>query len=334
MIRTSGIMLAALLLFFGIAFATNASFKIVNEFTIEGTGRWDYVNVDAESRRVYMSRTTHVSVFDADSGKLVGDIPDTPGVHGVAVAPDLGVGFVTAGAENKVTVFDLTNFKVLGKIATGKGPDSILYHPPTQTIFIQNGKDNSTTVIDARSREVVATIPLSGKPEFAAYEEGTVFVNIEDKNSIAVVDAAAKKVRQTWELQGCEEPSGLAIDRKAHNLFVACGNAKMAIVSSRKGEVTQTVSIGNDCDATAFDPGTGYAFASSGEGRLTVVRKSPSGKYEVAGNVETKPGSKTMGIDIAKHRVYLPAAKFSGDPTKRPRPSVVEGTLSMLVVGQ
>ncbi|MGH9644538.1 MAG: YncE family protein [Terriglobales bacterium] len=320
---------------FGLSANKPEKFRIVNQFPIEGGGRWDYLTVDGQSRRVYMSRTTHVAVIDADSGKLIGDIADTPGVHGIALAPDIGMGFISAGAEDKVSVFDLKSLKVLRKVPTRGKPDSILYHAATHWVFAQNGNGKSSTVIDARTGAVIATIPLGGKPEFAADDDdGRVFVNIEDKNVIDVVDAASKSVTHTWPLDGCESPSGLAIDRKGHSLFVACANAKLAVVNSITGKVTQLLPIGDDCDAAAFDPVTGYAFASNGDGSLTVVKKASSGRYEVLETVATSPGSKTLGLDTINHRVYLPAAKFTGDPTKRPRPAVLEGTVSMLVVGQ
>ncbi len=315
--------------------ATNGPFKVVNKYALAGGGRWDYITVDAQARRIYMSRSTHVAVLDADSGKVVGDIPDTAGVHGVALAPDLGLGFVSAGGANKVVVFDLKSLKTVGEVKTGENPDSIFYHPATHTIFAQNGKSNSSSVIDSKTKQVIATIPLGGKPEFAAYDDaGNVFINLEDKNAIVVVDAAAKKVKATWPLTGCTAPSGLALDRSNHTLFAACDNQKLAVVNSSTGKVTQTVPIGDDCDAVAFDPATGYIFASNGDGKLTVIKKSGGGKYAVVQNLPSEPGSKTMGFDAAKHRIYLPAAKFTGDPTAHPRPAVVDGSVSVLVIGE
>src|SRR5207244_2172918 len=307
-------------------------FKAVKKLPLEGGGRWDYLYVDGQSRRLYMSRATHFSVIDADSGVVVGDIPDTPGAHGVAVAPDYGVGFTSNGGENKVSVFDLKTLRVLTKIDTGGNPDSIVYHPATHDVFVQNGKGNSSSVIDVEKRQVVATIPLGAKPEFAVYDDkGNLFVNLEDKGAIAVIDTANRKVKATWSIEGCEEPSGLAIDLSSHTLFSACSNKLMAIVDSENGKLTQTLPIGDDCDALAFDPETGYVFASNGEGKLTIVHKNAAGKYEVTQNLTSAPGSKTMALDASTHTIYLPTAKFNGDPSAHPRPPVVPGSIDILV---
>ena len=310
-------------------------FKVVNKFALEGEGRWDYLVVDNDSRRLFVSRSTHVAVLDADSGAELGDIPNTPGVHGVALASDLGVGFVSDGGENKVTIFDLKSLEVLGKIDTGGNPDSIVYHPDTKMLFVQNGKTNSSTVIDAANRKVVATIPMPGRPEFTVYDDkGNLYINIEDKSSLVQVDIAGKQVKATWPLAGCEEPTGLAIDREGRTLFSACANKVLAVVNADTGKVTQTVPIGDDCDAVAFDPETGYVFASAGDGTLSILHKSGSGKYAVVQNLVSPVGSKTMAFDAAKHQVYLPSAKFTGDPTAHPRPSVVPGSAAVLVIGK
>jgi YVTN family beta-propeller protein len=314
---------------------STAQFKVVSKFPIEGSGRWDYLFVDTESRRLFMTRATHVAVLNADTGAVLGDIPDTPNAHGIAIANDLGVGFISSGGENKVSVFDLKTLKVLTKIDTGGNPDSIFYYPATHTIFVQNGKSNSSTVIDAVKRTVVATIPVSGRPEFSVYDDqGNVFINLEDKSSLVVIDANEKKVKATWPLTGCEEPTGLAIDRSAHRLFSACANKVMAVVDSGSGKVLQTLPIGDDCDAVAFDAETGYVFGSAGEGKLTIIHADASGKYAIVQDLASMPGSKTMALDPSTHKIYIPSAKFTGSPTGHPRPSVVPGSIEMLVVGQ
>jgi YVTN family beta-propeller protein len=313
----------------------SAPFKVVNKLPLDGTGRWDYIYVDGQARRVYMARATHFSVLDADSGAVVADIPDTPGAHGVAVAPDLGIGFTSNGGENKVSVFDLKTYKVLGKIETGGNPDSILFHSATGNLFVQNGKSKSSTVIDAAKREVIATIPLPGRPEFAVSDDdGNIFINIEDTGSIVVVDAANKKIKATWPIKGCEEPSGLALDRKSHKLFAACSNKLMAVVDSQNGKLLHTVPIGEGCDATAFDPATGTAFASNNDGTLTIARAGATGTYSAVQTLTLGDGSKTMGLDLSTHKVYVPTAKFTGPPSARPRPTVVPGSIVVLVVGE
>lgn len=312
-----------------------ANFKVVNKFSLEGGGRWDYLLVDNDSRRLFMSRATHVAVLDADSGAVVGDIPDTPGVHGIALVPEFGVGFISDGGENKVAVFDLKTLQVKEKIDTGKNPDSIVYNPSTKALFVQNGGSNSSTVIDASTQKVVATIALPGRPEFTVHDDrGNMFINLEDKSSIALIDAASHQLKATWPLAPCEEPTGLAIDTSARRLFSACANKLLAVTDADSGKVLQTVPIGDDCDAVAFDAGTGYIFASNGDGHLSIIRKTSGGKYTVVQSLTSSPGSKTMALDSAKHKIYLPEAKFDGDPTAHPRPKVVPGSVAILVVGK
>jgi YVTN family beta-propeller protein len=313
---------------------TSPQFKVISKFPLEGAGRWDYLFVDSDSRRVFMARATHVSVFNADTGAVIGDIPDTPGVHGIAIANELGVGFISLGGENKVSVFDLKSLKVLSKIETGGNPDSIFFHPATRTVFVQDGKSNSSTVIDAEKRTVIGTIPVGGRPEFSVYDdEGNVFINLEDKSSLVEIDAGAKKVKATWPLTGCQEPTGLAIDREHHRLFSACANKVLAVINSQSGKVLQTLPIGDDCDAVAFDPKTGYIFASAGEGVLTIIRADSSQKYAVEQSLPSMPGSKTMALDPSTHKLYIPTARFTGSPTGHPRPAVVPGSIEVWVVG-
>jgi YVTN family beta-propeller protein len=328
------LMLLALTLGSSVHGAETGNLKILKKLPLEGGARWDYVTVDPDAHRLYIARTDHVTVVDTESGSVVGDIPDTPGVHGVAVAPDLGVGFISEGKAAKVAVFDLNTMKVQSTIATGENPDSIMYHPKTHLLFVQNGKSKSTSIIDAKTKEVVATIPLNAKPEFWAYDDdGNVFVNLEDTHSIAVIDIASKKLKATWPMAGCEGPSGLAIDNQTHNLFSSC-DGKLMVVDSKTGKVRQSVVIGDDCDGAFFDPGTGNVFASAGDGKLSIIHADKSGKYAVVQTIDTPPGTKTMGLDTVNHKAYLPSAKFSGNPTAHPRPGVVDGSVQVLVVGE
>ena len=308
--------------------------QIVKKLPLEGAGRWDYVTADPDNHRVYIARATHVTVLDSETGAVVGDIADTPGVHGVAVAPDLGIGFISEGGAAKVAVFDLKTLKVESQVPTGENPDSILYHAATHQVFVQNGKSKSTSIIDAKTKKVVATISLDSRPEYYAYDEkGNVFINLEDKHAIAVIDAASKKLKATWPMEGCEGPSGLAIDTKTHTLFSSC-DGKLMVVDSNSGKVRQSVPIGDDCDGVSFDPGTGYVFASPSTGKFQIIHADKSGKYSVVQEIDTPVGSKTHGLDPVAHKVYLPSAKFTGDPSKRPRPSVVEGSIQVLVIGE
>ena len=247
---------------------------MINTYKLGGDGGWDYLTLDSSSRRLYISRATHVMVIDADSGKPVGDIPDTPGVHGIALAPELGRGFVSNGREGTVTIFDIETLKLITKVKAGDNPDAILYDPATKRVFTFNGRSHDSTAIDAAKGTVLGTIKLEGKPEFAVSDgKGEIFVNIEDKSQMDAIDPAKLEVKSRWPLAPCEEPSGLAMDRKNRRLFAGCDNKMMAVVDADSGKVLATPAIGDGVDATAFDEGTSLAFASCGEGVLTVVRE-------------------------------------------------------------
>ena len=254
--------------------AAGPGYHVIKTYKLGGEGGWDYLTVDASARHFYISRGTHVIVLDADSGKNVGDIPDTPGVHGIALAPELGKGFVSNGREGTVTVFDIKTLVPIGsKIKVGENPDAILYEPATKRVFTFNGRSQDSTAIDAVSGKVLGTIKLDGKPEFAASDaKGEVFVNIEDKSELTVIDPNKLEVKVKWPLAPCTEPSGLALDRKNRRLFVGCDNKMMAVVDADSGKVLATPAIGEGVDATAYDDETGLAFASCGEGVLTRMR--------------------------------------------------------------
>jgi YVTN family beta-propeller protein len=313
----------------------SASAKVLRKLPLGGEGRWDYLLVDPDTNRLYIARSTRFMVVSTESGELVGEIPDTPGAHGVALAADLGTGFTSNGQEDRVSVFDLKTLKVQKKIETGKNPDAIIYHAATRDVFVFNGRSHDVTVIDAASQRVIATISLPGKPEFAvADDNGSIYVNVADNNSMAVIDAAQRKVKAMWPLGSCEEPTGLALDLKNLTAFASCGNKKLAVVSLSDGKVSQTVPIGDDCDAVAFDPKSGLVFASNGEGTLTSIGKNERGSYQVNHTLHTKPGSKTMALDTSTQRIYVPAAKFTGLPTAKPRPQVIPGSFEVLVISE
>src|SRR5277367_3494354 len=247
--------------------AADPGYHVIKTYKLGGDGGWDYLNLDSSSRRLYISRATHVIVIDADSGKPVGDIPDTPGVHGIALAPEVGRGFVSNGREGTVSIFDLKTLETIGKVKAGDNPDAILYDPSSKRVFTFNGRSQDSTAIDAASGTVLGTIKLEGKPEFAVSDaKGEIFVNIEDKSQIDAIDPRKLEVKARWPLAPCEEPSGLAIDRKNRRLFAGCDNKMMAVVDADSGKVIATPAIGEGVDATAFDEGTGLAFASCGEG--------------------------------------------------------------------
>src|ERR1700688_1124918 len=240
-------------------------YKVVNTFKVGGDGGWDYLTADSSARRLYISRATHVIVLDLDSGKSVGDIADTPGVHGIAIAPELGRGFTSNGRENTVSIFDLKTLATSSKVKVGENPDAILYDPATKRVFTFNGKSQDSTAIDATNGKVLGTIKLDGKPEFAASDgKGGLWVNIEDKSELVSIDANKLEVKTKWPLAPCTEPSGLSLDKKNRRLFVGCDNKMMAVVNADTGKVLATPAIGDGVDATAFDDEIGLAFASCG----------------------------------------------------------------------
>src|SRR5271154_6613009 len=260
----------AVLIAAGALAAAAPGYKVVNTYKVGGDGGWDYLTADAAARRLYISRATHVIVLDLDSGKTVGDIADTPGVHGIALASELGRGFTSKGREGTVSIFDLKTLATSSKGKVGDNPDAILYDPATKRVFTFNGRSQDSTAIDAATGKVLGTIKLDGKPEFAASDaKGKIFVNIEDKSELVAIDPNKLEVTAKWPLAPCEEPSGLSIDRKNRRLFVGCGNKMMAVVDADSGKVLATPVIGDGVDATTFDAETGMDFGSCGEGVLT-----------------------------------------------------------------
>lgn len=319
--------------------AAPAGYHVVKTYKLGGEGGWDYVFVDSAARRVYLSRGTHVMVVDADSGAIVGDIPDTAGVHGVAIAPDLAKGFTSNGRDASVTVFDTKSLKMISKVKVGQNPDAILFEPSSGRVFTFNGASKDTTAIDAKTETAVGTLALGGKPETAvADERGHVFVNIEDKSEIVEFDARKLTELHRWPLAPCEEPSGLAFDRKHRRLFAGCSNKLMAVVNADTGKVVTTLPIGAGVDANGFDPETSLAFASNGgDGTLTVVHEDSPDKFTVLENATTMRGARTMALDAKTHRVYLVSAEFGPPPAPtaerpRPRPSIVPGSFTMIVL--
>lgn len=319
--------------------APGPGYHVVTTYKVGGDGGWDYLNADSNARRLYISRGTHVIVLDADSGKSVGDIADTPGVHGIALAPELGRGFTSNGREGTVSIFDIKTLATSNKIKVGDNPDAILYDPVTKRVFTFNGRSQDSTAIDAVSGKVLGTIKLDGKPEFAASDaKGEVFVNIEDKSELVAIDPNKLLVKAKWPLAPCTEPSGLSIDRKNRRLFVGCDNKMMAVVDADSGKVVATPAIGEGVDATAFDPDTGLAFASCGEGVLTVVKEDSPGKYS-AENVPTKRGARTLALDAKTHNVFVVTADFGPPPAAtadnpHPRRTILPDSFVVLVVGK
>jgi len=313
--------------------AAATGYHVVGEIQIGGEGGWDYLTVDSAARRLYVSHGTHVAVVDLDSNKVVGDIPDTPGVHGIAIAPELNKGFISNGRGNNVTIFDLKTLKTLGTVATGENPDDICYDAGTSRVFVFNGRSKNATVIDAKGNKAAATIALPGKPEFSVADgKGKVFTNIEDTNEIVEIDAAKAAVAKKYSLSPCDGPSGMAFDAKSRRLMSVCSNRVMAVSDPDAGKVVATPAIGAGSDGAAFDPGTGYAFSSNGDGTLTVVQQT-GGKWDVVENIATERGARTIAIDEKTHKIYLPTAKTAPSQGGG-RATYLPNTFKVLVVGK
>jgi WD40 repeat protein len=316
-------------------------YHVIRKYKLGGEGGWDYLTLDPNSRRLFISRGTHVMVIDADSGKPVGDIPDTPGVHGIALAPEFNRGFTSNGREGTVSIFDLKTLALISKVKdVGENPDAILYDPASKRVFTFNGRSHDSTAIDAATGKIVGKIPLDGKPEFGVSTgAGEIFVNIEDKSELTSLDPQALKVKSTWSLTPCQEPSGLAMDVKSRRLFSGCDNKMMAVVNADTGKVITTLPIGEGVDADRFDPETHLAFASCGEGVLTVVKEESPDKFSVLQNVPTEARARTMELDSTNHQIYLVTAEFGPKPAAtadqpNPRPPVLPGSFVVLVVGR
>jgi DNA-binding beta-propeller fold protein YncE len=317
-----------------------AKYEVKQKYVLGGDGGWDYLTFDPAGKRLFISRGTHVMVVDPYKGSVLGDIPNTPGVHGIALAQDLGKGFTSNGRENTVTVFDLKTLKETARIKLdAENPDAILYDPSSKRVFTFNGRSKNATAIDAVKDTVIGNIPLTGKPEFGAADgKGKVFVNIEDTSELTSIDAAKATVVNTWKLAGCEDPSGLAMDKKHRRLFAGCHNKVMAVVNADDGKVVTTVPIGDGVDANGFDPDTELAFSSNGDGTLTVAHEDSADKYTVVENVATQRGARTMALDTSNHDIYLVTAEIEEAPPAegqtRPRRTMKPGTFTLLVVGK
>jgi len=341
-----------LLLFLGVAISLAAvaarartgpadgPYQFLREIQIGGEGGWDYLSIDEQARRLYVTHASKVVVIDLDKQSVVAEISDTPGVHGFAVAPKLGRGFSSNGQESKVSIVDLKTLKTLSKVETGANPDAILYEPGNKEVYAFNGRGKSATVIDAASGKVVATIPLPGKPEFAVADPdaGRVYNNIEDKSEVAVIDTKSHRLIAEWPIAPGESASGMAFDKPHHRLFLGCHNKLMVMMDSTSGRVVATVPIGQGVDANAYDPQTRLAFSSNGEGTVTIAREETPDKLTVVQTLNTERSARTMTLDPKTHNIYLASAKFEPAPEAQPgqprqRPRVVPGSFKVLVYG-
>jgi DNA-binding beta-propeller fold protein YncE len=316
------------------------SYKVITKIKIGGPARWDYAYSDSANHRLYVSHATQTEVIDTATDKLVGTIPDTNGVHGIAVANDLGRGFTSDGTDNDVTIFDLKTLKVLGKVKTGTNPDAIIYEPTSHRVLTFNGRSNDSTVFDAKTGEIyAASIPVGGKPEFAQVDgKGHVYFNIEDKGEIGEIDAKSAVLTKHYSIAPCDEPSGLAINPKNSRLYSVCGNKMMVVSDPAAGKVIATPAIGQGPDGVAFDDG--YAFSANGrDGNITMVGETSPGKFEPVATIPTANGARTIAADDKAHKLYLPAAEY-GPPAPVPaggkaaRPTPLPDSFGILVVGR
>jgi YVTN family beta-propeller protein len=322
--------------------ATAPNMELLQHWKLGGAGGWDYLTMDSAKKRLFISRATRVDVVSVESGKLLGSIPDTQGVHGIALAPALKRGFTSNGRANSVTAFDLDTLKVIKEAkVSGQNPDAILYEPSGKHVFTFNGASKDVTVLDASSLAVVATIPVPDKPEFAAQDgHGQIFVNIEsDPGQMVVIDTQKLTVKSTWPLPGCNSPSGLAIDRAHRRLFSVCDGKVMAVTDAVSGGQTALVPIGEHPDAAGYDQKRGLVFSSNGEGTLSVVRQDSPDRYTVVQTLPTQRGARTMALDEMTGKVYLVTADFGPAPAAtaeqpRPRPALIPDSFVLLVVGE
>ncbi|HMG06748.1 MAG TPA: YncE family protein [Chthoniobacterales bacterium] len=320
--------------------AADDLYKFLNEIPIGGEGGWDILTVDSAAHRLYVSHATKVVVIDLEKNAVVGEITDTPGVHGLIAVPELQRGFSSNGKEAKISVVDLKTLKTITKLDSGENPDALVYEPKRGEVYVFNAKGQSATVVDAKAAKVVTTIPLGGNPEFGVADTaaGRVYCNLEDKSEVAVIDTAKHEVVARWPLAPGEEPTGIALDAAHHRLFAVCHNKMMAMLDTETGKVVATVPIGAGVDGCAFDDAAQLAFASCGEGATTIAREEAPDKLTVVQTLKTEPRARTMALDPATHRIYLPSAQFQPAPSPSPgaspsRPTVVPNTFKVMVYG-
>lgn len=310
-------------------------YRLLKEIPVGGDGGWDYLSIDSSARRLYVTHADKVVVIDIAKDEVVGEIADTPGVHGFALAPKLHRGFSSNGREAKVSIVDLETLKTVAKVSTGEMPDAILYEPRHSEVYAFNGRGKSATVFDASSGKVTTTIPLPGRPEFAASDPdaGVVYCNIEDKGQVAVIDTDKHEVINFWPIAPGESCSGMALDQENHRLFIGCGNKMMIMLDSTNGNIVAQVPIGQGVDANAFDLGTQLAFSSCGEGNVTVAHEDAPNRLTVVQTLTTEPRARTMALDPVTHRIYLASARFGSASDTNGRPPLLPGTFKILVFG-
>jgi DNA-binding beta-propeller fold protein YncE len=331
----------ALLLFANNMVAQTSGYQLIKKTVIGGEGGWDYLSVDAENRRLYVSHSTKVEVLNADTHEKIGEIPNLQGVHGVIAVPKAGRGITTNGRGNTATIFDLKTLKTIVELPTGKNPDALLYDEFSKRVFIFNHSDVTTTAIDIEAGKVVGTLDLGGTAleAGATDENGSIFVNLEEAHEIVSFDAKTLVVKNRWKIAPCEEPTGLAIDTKTKRLFSVCHNGWMMVIDSEKGNVVTQVPIGKRVDGVVFDPKSKLAFSSNGEGTITVVQELSANEFKVVETIKTEVGARTIALDSKTHHVFVSTAQYGETPAAtaevpNPRPKVMLGTFMILEYGK
>ncbi|HXI74193.1 MAG TPA: YncE family protein [Blastocatellia bacterium] len=328
--------------FFSVAlmFQGASNYRVVGRYPVPGNGGFDYVTLDSSARRLYLSHATQVDVLDADTGKVVGTIPDTPGIHGVALAPAFKHGFTSNGRENKVSMFDPSTLQLIKKIDVGKGPDGIYYDPGSKRVFTNNHGSHDITAIDAATGDVVGTVKAGGDGEQAIIgADGLIYVNSEDTAEVVVFDPKSLEVKKRFPIGVAKVPTGLAYDAKTKRLFIGCRNEpKMVVMDATTGKVISSFPIGANVDYAGFDPGAGLIFFSCGDGTLSIYREKSADAYEDAGAVKTQPSAKTMAFDSKTKKIFLPAAEYvetpASEPGRRPQRTLKPGSFVVIVVGK
>ncbi|WP_369753561.1 YncE family protein [Flavobacterium sp. WC2409] len=330
---------ALVILGFSIANCNSQTFKVSEKIKLPGNDGWDYLAVDDVNQHLFISHGSEVNVIDLKSNALITTIPDTKGVHGIAIANDLNKAFISNGKDNSVSIVNLTTFELIEKVAiSGKNPDAILYDAFSKKVFTYNGKSNNATVLDAITNKEIKSIALGGKPEFSVTNtKGLIFVNIEDKNEIKTIDATKLAVKATWSIAPGDEPSGLAIDLESNRLFAVCGNKLMVVVNAINGKVVKTLPIGDGCDGVTFNPKNKLIFSSNGEGTITVVKEKSPAVFAVLQTVKTQKGARTITLNKTTNQLYLSTANFGEKPKPtaeipNPRPSIIPNSFTILVV--
>jgi DNA-binding beta-propeller fold protein YncE len=315
------------LLISALAIAADGPYRFIKKILVAGDGGWDYLAMDNAARRLYVSHGSKVDVLDADAGTVIGEIPNTPGVHGIALAPEFNRGFISCGQTNEVAIFDLKTLAVVSRVPTGKKPDAIIYDAAIKRVIVNNNGGDSTTIINAADGKVSGTVDLGGAPEFAAADgKGKVFINLEDKSETVKIDPVSLKVEARWPLKPGETPSSMAMDTANHRLFIGCRNKLMAIVDADTGKVIATMPIGDHVDATVFEPTTGRIFFSNGDGTVDIFHQDSPDRLSVVAKLTTEAGAKTMALDPKTHRIFLSTADRDGKAVK-------PGSFHILVYG-